>query len=39
MKWWQRLAAWAAGQGLEWVGKKIARTPEKPIKRPKRNRA
>jgi len=39
MSWWKSLAKWAAGQGLEWLGKKIERKPEKPIKRPKRNRA
>lgn len=38
MSWWKSLATWAAGKGLEWLGKKIERKPEK-IKRPKRNRA
>lgn len=36
MSWWKSLAKWAAGQAMEWVGKKIEK---KPIKRPKRNRA
>ena len=30
MSWWQRLAKWAAGKGLEWIGTKIQKAPEKP---------
>lgn len=39
MSWWKTLAIKAAGHALEWLGKKIERKPEKPLKRPKRNRA